>query len=182
MRKVILNVAMSLDGLIEGPNGEYDWCFADQACLPEGSSARRQDYGMTEFLARIDAIFYGRRSYEVMMRDGNGKNPFGAKQSFVFSSTLPASVEYALINKQWSKQVREIKRANGKDIWLFGGAALTQNLLEENLVDELLLAVHPIVLGRGKPMFSDLTNRQSLTLLNSQVYSTGLVSLHYQLK
>lgn len=58
MRKIILNVAMSLDGLIEGPGGEFDWCLTDQ------------DYGMTDFLSRIDAVFYGRKSYEVLMSMG----------------------------------------------------------------------------------------------------------------
>ncbi len=53
MRKVILDVAVTLDGYIEGPNGEYDWCFVDQ------------DYGFTELLNRIDAIFYGRKSWDL---------------------------------------------------------------------------------------------------------------------
>jgi len=54
MRKVILNLAVSLDGFIEGPNGEYDWCFTDK------------DYGMTQFLRRVDAVFFGRKSYELV--------------------------------------------------------------------------------------------------------------------
>lgn len=53
MRKIILNLAVSLDGFIEGPNGEYDWCFTDQ------------DYGFTDFMKRIDTIFYGRKSWEL---------------------------------------------------------------------------------------------------------------------
>jgi len=55
MRKIILNLAVSLDGFIEGPNGEIDWCFTDQ------------DYGMTDFLNRIDTIFFGRKSYKWQM-------------------------------------------------------------------------------------------------------------------
>ena len=66
MRKLILGVAVSLDGFIEGPNGEYDWCFSDQ------------DYGMSDFMKRIDAIFFGRKSYEVMLNAGTpgGENPW----------------------------------------------------------------------------------------------------------
>ncbi len=169
MKKVILNVAISLDGLIEGPNGEYDWCFTDQ------------DYGMTEFLNQIDIIFYGRKSYEMMINASeDGKNPFANKRSIVFSRTLTSSDEYTVVNSSIKDEVTKIKGKEGKDIWLFGGAELTKNLLEEDLIDELLLAVHPIVLGKGKPMFN-LAKRKSLTLLNVKSYSSGLVSLHYKL-
>lgn len=168
MRKIILNVAISLDGLIEGPKGEFDWCFTDQ------------DYGMTQFLNRIDTIFYGRKSYEVMMAM-DGKNPFENKASFVFSNTLKADKAYTLIRGDVVSQVTSIKNSTGKDIWLFGGAALTAVLMEAKLVDELLMAVHPIVLGKGKPMFGSLSHRMPLELLESHVYSSGLVSLHYKL-
>lgn len=168
MRKVILNVAISLDGLIEGPNGEYDWCFTDQ------------DYGMKNFLNRIDTIFYGRKSYMMMMKEGGGMNPFGSKQSFVFSNTMPAHPDYVLVKGDIARAVMEIKSAHGKDIWLFGGAALTASLLKDNLVDELLLAVHPIILGKGKELFASIPHRVKTQLIASHAYSSGLVSLHYQ--
>ena len=169
MKKIILNIAISLDGLIEGPNGEYDWCFTDQ------------DYGMTEFLNQIDTIFYGRKSYEMMMSaTEDGKNPFGNKQSIVFSRTLPTSDEYTVISNNVKDEVTSMKSLEGKNIWLFGGAELTNSLLEARLVDELMLAVHPIVLGKGKAMFN-LRQRKSLTLLDAKTYSSGLVSLHYKL-
>lgn len=74
MRKITLGLAVTLDGFIEGPKGEYDWCLTDQ------------DYGMTDFLKGIDAIFYGRKSYEMMLHadGGLGANPFGAIKSYVF--------------------------------------------------------------------------------------------------
>ncbi|MEI9944712.1 MAG: hypothetical protein WDN26_10885 [Chitinophagaceae bacterium] len=63
MRKIILQLAVSLDSFIEGPNGEFDWCFTDD------------DYGMTDFLNRIDAIFIGRKSYEVALTMGGSTPP-----------------------------------------------------------------------------------------------------------
>ena len=167
MRKIVLNVAMSLDGLIEGPNGEYDWCFDDG-----------QDYGMLDFLSRIDAIFYGRKSYEELIR-ASKTNPFADKQSFLFSKSLPASPEYQLVTGELTSSVMDIKNSAGKDIWLFGGASLTASMMKENLVDELLLAVHPIILGKGKALFDMLDNRQALKLIESKPYSSGLVSMHY---
>ncbi len=71
MRKIILNVAVSLDGLIEGPAGEYDWCFTDQ------------DYGMTAFLDQTDAIFFGRKSYEVFKKHDEGIWPDKKDMSFL---------------------------------------------------------------------------------------------------
>lgn len=169
MRKIILNVAMSLDGLIEGPNGEYDWCFDDG-----------QDYGMVDFLNRIDAIFYGRKSYEILMKAG-GNNPFGNKHSFLFSNTMPASGDYELVNGDIKSKVQAIKNSSGKDIWLFGGASLTAAIMKGHLVDELLLAVHPIILGKGKALFDMLDDRQTLKLIESRPYPSGLVSMHYSI-
>ncbi|MGE0590662.1 MAG: dihydrofolate reductase family protein [Cyclobacteriaceae bacterium] len=167
MRKVILNVAMSLDGLIEGPKGEYDWCFTDD------------DYGMTEFLNRIDAVFYGRKSYEMMMNTGDGANPFQQKKSYVFTNSVAEFSGCEVVSGDVVAKVKSVKASEGKDIWLFGGASLTTTLLNHKLVDELLLAVHPIVLGRGKAMF-ETDGRIQTKLIASKPYPSGLVSLHYE--
>ena len=167
MRKIILGVAVSLDGLIEGPNGEYDWCFTDQ------------DYGMTDFLKTIDAIFYGRKSYEMMMKAG-GESMFGGKTNYVFSNTLKQSEkDFHLISNDFVAAVEKLKGQEGKNIWLFGGAVLTNSLMNAGLVDELWLAVHPILLGKGKPLFDGLNSRVKTVLLNSKLYETGLVSMTY---
>src|SRR5688572_13789096 len=111
MRKIILGVAVSLDGFIEGPKGEYDWCFTDQ------------DYGMSSFMKKIDAIFYGRKSYEMMQgAESGGNNPFANKKSYVFSNTWKepkGNVE--LVSGDVQSEVKKIKLMEGKDIWLFGG-------------------------------------------------------------
>ncbi|GAB3316525.1 dihydrofolate reductase family protein [Larkinella ripae] len=171
MRKVILCVAVSLDGYIEGPNGEYDWCFTDQ------------DYGLTAFLERIDALFVGRKSYTVLNSPNElaGSNPFAAYKKYVFSTTLKeVGDNEELIRGDLKTQVTALKNQPGKDIWLFGGADLTNALLNEGLVDELFLAVHPLVLGAGKPLFANLKNRINLSLLETKPYETGLVSLTYR--
>ena len=75
--------------------------------------------------------------------------------------------------------MEKIKNQKGKDIWLFGGASLTTSLMNLKLVDELSLAVHPILLGGGKPLFNNIEDRIKLTLVDTKTYSTGLVSLTY---
>lgn len=169
MRKLILSVAVSLDGYIEGPNGEFDWCFTDQ------------DYGMSNFFKRIDSMFIGRKSYELTLTMGDNPMPgFPKLTEYVFSTTLkevkPGAV---LIKGDIDAEVKRIKNQPGKDIWLFGGASLTASLLNLGHVDEISLAVHPIILGGGKPLFSNLKERISLTLTDTKTYSSGLVALTY---
>jgi len=171
MRKIILQVAVSLDSYIEGPNGEYDWCFVDQ------------DYGMSDFFKRIDALFMGRKTYELSLAMEDHVPGFPKLKEYVFSTTLDNVKEgKSLIRGDIEKEVKKIKAEPGKDIWLFGGASLTTSFLEKNLVDEMHLAVHPIILGAGKPLFSNLKERIDLELLDTTAYSSGLVMLKYRNK
>jgi dihydrofolate reductase len=173
MRKIILGVAVSLDGFIEGPNGEYDWCLTDQ------------DYGMSEFVKSIDAIFYGRKSYEMMLglEQAGNSNPFAGIRSYVFSNTRTKPFEGAeLVSGDIVEKVKAIRQQPGKNIWLWGGASLVTSFLNAGLIDEMNLAVHPIVLGAGKALFNDIDGRKHFTLKSSEAYSSGLVMLTYEAK
>ncbi len=167
MRKIILNIAISLDGFIEGPNKEFDWCFTDQ------------DYGMTDFMNRIDTIFFGRKSYELLLQ--MSQNLFPDKIKYVFSKTMKNSEDKIhAINQDVEKEVKFIKNQKGKDIWLFGGARLITTFINFGLVDEIQLAVHPLLLGQGKPLFKDIKEKYRLKLFDIKKYSTGLVQLFYE--
>ncbi|QIL40368.1 dihydrofolate reductase [Pedobacter sp. HDW13] len=173
MRKLILGLAISLDGYIEGTKGEYDWCFTDQ------------DYGLKVFFDRIDAMFIGRKSYEVMQQHENSSDAaipgMPVLTEYVFSKTLTSVKAGAvLIANDAVAEAQRIKSEQGKDIWLFGGASLSDAMMKAGLVDELWLSVHPILLGDGKPLFRGHSNRISLNLLESKTYETGLVSLRYK--
>jgi dihydrofolate reductase len=166
MRKIILNVAITLDGYIEGPNGEYDWCFTDG------------DYGMKEFLEETDTIFFGRKSYELFA--ASFSNMWNDKKHYVFSNTLQAlQTNATLISGEIETKVLELKNEQGKDIWLFGGASLATSLLNAGLIDEFLLAIHPVILGAGKPLFDGIGKRNWLKLAESKTYETGLVQNRY---
>ncbi|MGE5810228.1 MAG: dihydrofolate reductase family protein [Ignavibacteria bacterium] len=177
MRKVILDVAISLDGYIEGPNGEYDWCFTDQ------------DYGFTELLNRIDTIFYGRKSWELFGNYTPGppapemeKKMFEmmkSKKKYVFSRTLKSTEGAEIISNDIEARVKKIKNEYGKDIHLFGGASLVTTFVNSNLIDEYLLAVHPVILGAGKPLFTDIKEQKNLELTDTKIYPNGLVILQY---
>jgi dihydrofolate reductase len=170
MRKVILGVAVSLDGFIEGPNGEYDWCLTD----PE--------YSLKDFFKRIDTIFVGRKTYEMSSEMEGGGAGFPKFKEYIFSTTLVKVKEGAtLIKGEIKTEVEKIKKEKGKDIWLFGGASLTTSLMNLGLVDGLSIAVYPILLGGGKPLFNNIKNRTKLTLVDTKTYSTGLISLTYNI-
>lgn len=165
MRKIILGVALSLDGKIEGPAGEYDWCLTDQ------------DYGMSEFLSSVDTLFMGRKTFEVA-----GSNPFPKMQCYVFSNRLadpPPGIQ--VVRGDFVSMARTLKQKEGKDIWLFGGAALFDLFLQHRLVDELWLSVHPLILGSGKWLFPAENDRIPLELIGHQAYNTGLISLKYKI-
>lgn len=171
MRKIILNLAVSLDGFIEGPNGAYDWCLDDQ------------DYGLTEFFNASDAIFVGRKSYELIMN--TDPNMFAGIKLYVFTDTLNElqgdNVEI-IRSANFKERVEQIREQEGKNIWLFGGAALVSAFIEHNLISELLLSVHPIVLGAGRPLFTGIRERVHLILLGSETFSSGLIQLRYAMK
>jgi dihydrofolate reductase len=166
MRKVILNVAVSLDGYIEGPGGEYDWCFTDA------------DYGMTDFLNSIDTVIMGGKSYRALLQYGP---PYPEFKNYVFTRT-EESCPYGnvwLVSDNIPSFVTRLRREPGKSIWLFGGAEIVRILLEHDLVDQMLLAVHPLLLGDGLPLFPRLADRKTFHLKDIIQYPSGLSQLFY---
>lgn len=179
MRKIILNLAVSLDGMIEGPNGEYDWCIME----PE--------MAFDQFLEDIDTIFFGRKSYELF----GGQNPdsfsseeervlfhkMAGKEKYIFSNTLDkAPAKTKLVSGDFEQQVKDIKHKAGKGIWLFGGSSLVTAFVNAGLIDEYQLSLHPIVLGAGKPLFTDIRQRLQLRLVRQQAYPSGVTGLFYE--
>jgi dihydrofolate reductase len=137
---------------------------------------------MTDFLGSTDAIFLGRKSYEMLM--SASPEVFAAIKMYVFSNTL-TSVEgnaEIITEADFKQRVDEIRNQPGANIWLFGGAQLVSAFITEGLINEFLLSVHPVILGAGKPLFADLKERYELMLLGSEQFSSGLVQLKYTTK
>lgn len=185
MRNVILNLAITFDGMIEGPDGELDWIVKDDEF----------DYGdiLNEILSDKDIIFYGRVAYE---KFGN-QHPdpqtgskirdayqlLNSKKKYVFSTTMknePAGV--VVIDSNIRDRVMEIKQQPGKNIWLYGGAGIATTFLNLNLLDEIRLAIHPVLLGKGKPLFQHIEQKQDLILLESKKYKSGVTLVKYKVK
>jgi dihydrofolate reductase len=161
MRKIILSVAVSLDGFIEGPKGEYDWC-------PPPSKNE-----MDEFVKGIDVVFMGRKSYEMA-----GGFMLSDKMTYIFSNSLKGvkGKNIRLLAGDVLPAVKKIQQEEGGNIWLWGGANLTTFFLNQNMVDEMWLAVVPILLGSGKPLFRDIGSRKLFKAVSASA-SSGYFSL-----
>ena len=169
MRRIVYSVAVSLDGYIAGPNGEYDWIVPDP------------DMDFRALFARFDTLLIGRRTYEMMQGQGGGGGMTGMK-SLVFSRTLrPADHPKATVVRDNVPAVlADLRKQPGKDIWLFGGGSLFRSLLDLRQVDALLVAIVPHLLGGGVPFLEPPARQARLRLTDSHVYpKTGTVRLEY---
>lgn len=178
MKKVILDLAVTLDGFIEGPNGEIDWCIMDD------------DMNFDGFLASIDTIFYGRVSYDMWGNFQPDATASQAEQSlwsavhsknkFVFSSQHRQDDKATFIASDLVDQVMEIKKQEGKDIWLYGGSKLVKTFIELGLIDQYRMSIHPVALGTGKPLFENLQQRLNFRLTDTKVFKSGVVQVVYE--
>ncbi|KKI93236.1 hypothetical protein WQ54_05205 [Bacillus sp. SA1-12] len=179
-RRIILDLAVTLDGFIEGKNGEVDWCIMDS------------EMDFTHFLNQIDTILYGRKSYDLWgqftpeIEDNEAEKELWelvhSKEKYVFSSTKKGNDTKAkFINDNIVEEVNKLKKKPGKDIWLYGGASLITTFINLGLVDEFRLSVHPVILGEGKPLFIDIKKRLDLKMVKTRTFSSGVVQLIYHL-
>ncbi|HVC37013.1 MAG TPA: dihydrofolate reductase family protein [Gammaproteobacteria bacterium] len=182
MRRIIVSNLMSLDGFMEGPNGELDWFVVDEEFF---GYAR-------EMLGEVDTILFGRTTYQHMA--GYWPTPAAAENDpfitekmntlpkIVFSKTLQ-KVEWAnsrLAKKALTDEVWELKQQHGKDIVIFGSGSIVSALGQAQLIDEYRLFVNPIILGHGAPMFRQVRDRIRLKLLKTRIFNSGLVGLYYR--
>jgi dihydrofolate reductase len=181
MRKIILNLAVTLDGYIEGPNGEIDWCNTDDS----GDT----DAFFDRFLPDVDAIFYGRISYDLWGQyqppaeatPGERKimDMINSKKKYVFSRTPRTDDKATFITSDILQRVNEIRNEPGKNIWLYGGSNLVTEFINADLVDTYLLAVFPVILGSGKPLFSGIKERKNLKLESVETSKSGVMLVNY---
>ena len=171
MRKVIYGGAMSLDGFIAGPNGEYHWIVMDP------------DIDFAALMGRFDTFLIGRKTFEVMRRMGEAAPPTPGIRSIVFSRRLrPEDCPHATLSDDAERVVADLRAQPGKDIALFGGGELFRSLLAVRLVDELHFHVVPVLLGDGIPMLPAPAERARLRLKKHRVYEkTGTVGLEYHI-
>ena len=171
MRNIWYCVAMSLDGFIAGPNGEYDWIPVE----PE------IDWGA--FMNRFDTVLMGRRSYEASLTaPGGGAMP--GMQSYVCSNTLQQQDHpkvTIISHNNLTAKLESLRKEDGKEIWLFGGGELFRSLLLLGQVDRTEVGLVPIMLGRGIRFLQGLDQITPLHLIDTRLYPSGIMMLTYQI-
>lgn len=172
MRKVTFGGGNSLDNFFARKDDTADWLLWDEEV---GSIS-------AAYLKTVDTLVMGRRTYEVALRMGTTSYP-GAK-NYVFSRTLKESPDQKveIISGDAVEFVRQLKNQEGKGICVMGGGLLANSLFEANLIDEIGLNVHPVLLGSGIPLFHEMSHQIDLELLECRPLKNGCVYLSYRVK
>lgn len=178
MTKTILEIALSADGYVAGLHDEQDWLeqFGDLSEL-----------GFDVFISTIGAIIVGNRSYELGVERGWFKNEsYGPSPIFVVCKEAPESpsvdADFRFVTGGIEQAYqRAVEAAGGKNIYVFGGPSIVQQFLEKNLLDEMHLNYVPVLLGKGIPLFANMSERRiQLERLDVKVFPKGLSSIYYK--
>jgi dihydrofolate reductase len=172
MRKVTFGGASSLDNFIARKDDAVDWLLWNEEVSEITQS----------FWETIDTVVMGRRTYEVAARSGTGAYP--GVRNYVFSRTIKESSDGSLtfVSEDAAAFVKRLKNEAGKGICVMGGGLLAKSLFEADLIDEVGLNIHPVLLGSGIPLFYEMPRQIDLELIKSQPLKNGCMLLTYQVK
>jgi dihydrofolate reductase len=187
MRKLILEEWLSLDGYAADKNGQLDF-------FPSTEKNKYADADQLKLMDDIDTILLGRLTYDLFVDFWPTAttdteiiaDKLNSTQKIVFSNTLTKAPwgkwpGAQIIPGDAAKEVRTLKKKEGKNMVLWGSLSLAQSLIKENSIDDYYLQICPTLTGGGRPLFPDLDNYKNLTLIDSKKHDTGVILLHYSL-
>lgn len=170
-RKLILYIAMSLDGYIATPDGDLSFLDVVQQA--------GQDYGYHEFVQTVDTVIMSRKTYDKVLSMGYDY-PHPDKKSYIITRTAQQDKgNVTFYTGSLKSLIRELKSGTGKNIYCDGGAEIVNILMKDNLIDEFVISIIPIFLGSGISLFNAGRPEQKLKLIHTKSFDTGLVQLHY---
>ncbi|MCW3076364.1 MAG: dihydrofolate reductase [Bacteroidetes bacterium] len=188
MRNLIFSMHTSLDGFVAGPNGEMNWINIDDEIF---------DFVAT-ITEKADTALYGRVTYEMMQ----GYWPTAADQPNASKHDIEHSAWYKNVSKivlsrtisdkglnntivisdHLAENINKIKEQDGKNILIFGSPGASHSLMRAGLIDEFWLFVNPVLIGKGIPLFKDVTETTKLKLIETKTFTCGVTALHYEMK
>jgi dihydrofolate reductase len=187
MRKIVLFMHTSLDGLVAGPDGEMDWIKVDQEMFDFAS----------ERTNKSDMAIYGRGTYDIMeaywptaadkpdatKHDIEHSAWYSQVQKLVISRTLKDTTDpkVKIIRNNLPEEIHRLKNTEGNEIIMFGSPGVAKQLMKENLIDDYWLFVNPIILGQGISLFEPMDTSIKLKLKANTIFNSGVVCLHYEL-
>jgi dihydrofolate reductase len=183
MRKVTVGLANSLDNYIARKDGGYDWIhWSDE--VAEISA---------KFMKTVDALLIGRKTYEAMLSYGQASFPGPKNYVLTRSKRKAAALKKKIASKKAGKTVdiivedaalfvQKLRKKKGKGIVVFGGGELAKSLFEADLIDEVVLNIHPVILGSGIPLFHEMKRQIDLELLECRVLKGGYLAVSYRVK
>lgn len=171
-RKVVLYIAESLDGFIAREDNDISWLSIVEKL--------DEDYGYKEFIDTIDIVIMGRKTYEKVLSFGI-EFPHKDKKCYVLSKTLRGTEENVqFYNGNINNLIKMLKGEDGKNIFIDGGAEVVREFRSKNLIDEYIISIVPILIGKGIRLFKDTDTENKLKLVQSKVFDSGLVQLRYE--
>ncbi len=172
MRRIVAYLATSADGYIARPDGGIEWLDRPH---PPG------DYGMREFLSSIDAIVWGRTTYDIGVKLGGPGGGFGtAYRHYVFTHHPPApAAGVTFVSEPPGEFARRVRAEPGKDLWMMGGATIIGAFLDAGAIDAFVITVVPVLIGEGIPIIAPRHRNVPLALRSAQPFPDGVVQLHY---
>ena len=161
-RKVSLYIAMSLDGYIATEDDSLDWLFKTKV---DG------DAGYEAFYKPVDTVVMGNRTYEWILNEMKGTFPYENKKCFVFTSKEKQHSPYVqFVHEDVKTFTRNLKEENGGTIWLVGGGGIIHSFLQNNLIDEYIITIAPVLIGKGIPLFQPFDQEIDLELKEVRQY------------
>ena len=186
MKKIVLFMHTSLDGFVAGPNGEMNWINVEKEIFDEA----------TKVTDRADTALYGRNTYGMMegywptaadqpnatKHDIEHSRWYNSVTKIVISKTMEGTQKpkTKVISHDLAQEIKKVKQGPGKDIVIFGSPSTCHSLMQDNLIDEYILTINPVLLGAGIPLFNGIEKLTKLKLVSSKVLDSAVVLAHYQ--
>ena len=174
MRKVTFGVASSLDNYIARKDGTIDWILPGE----EAASV------MADFWKTVDTVVIGRKTYEPVLKSGAPFPAIPGVKNYVLSRTLKevSDKNVEIIREDAAEFVRKLKTEESEGVIAMTGGLLAKPLFEANLIDEVRVNIHPVLLGSGIPLFHEMSHQIDLELITCKTFKNGCVLVTYQVK